>query len=217
MTAIRVAVVDDHKIFRTGIITSLKSYEDIQVVLQAGDGEELLTLLQTTSVDVILLDIKMPVLNGIEVLKTIRKSDQKIKILILTMYEEETYVVELLDAKANGYLIKNTDPEEIYQAIKSSFETGFYFTDFIKDILAIKMLGTISANSNESQKIPELTEREINVLQLICDQKTTIEISKLLNLSIRTIENIRSQLLLKTETKNTAGLVLSAFKNQLLR
>ncbi|MGI8952394.1 MAG: response regulator [Chitinophagaceae bacterium] len=182
--------------------------------MEAENGEELLKGLPKYKPDVILLDIKMPVLDGIETTKEIRKTDAEIKIIIISMYDDDKHVIHLMEIGANGYLLKDAYPEEIKTAIFTAFENGYYFNDFVNKALLKKLVHkTIKPIFN---KDIELTNREIEVLKLICEEQTANEISQIIFLSPRTVEGIRTKLLEKIGVKNTAGLVMYAVKNRIV-
>lgn len=210
---IRIAIADDHQLVRAGIARILQENQDFIIVQQAANGRELLDAIKDTKPDVILLDLEMPILSGRETLIEIRKAYPNIKVLILTMHNNEAFIVQMMELGANGYLIKNTDPKEVTQAIYKVTESDFYFSD----IVSMAMLQGISnpqAVTNQL-KSHSLTEREIDVLRLICKEYTTIEIGEALFLSPKTIEGYRKLLMDKTGARNMAGLVLFAVRHGL--
>ena len=129
MSQIKVAIADDHQIFRKGVILSLRSYTNIKFVLEAENGEELLAGLAEAEPDVILMDLRMPGKDGIETTKAVNKMFPNIHVLVLTMYEDERFVTHLMENGANGYLLKNAEPQEIRKAIMDVFEKGYYLND----------------------------------------------------------------------------------------
>ncbi|WP_109698025.1 response regulator transcription factor [Chitinophaga deserti] len=214
---IKVAIADDHKIFRSGVINTLTPYENINVVFEAEDGEHLLQIMQDQQPDVILMDLKMPKMDGIQATIKVREKYPHVKIIILTMYEDDNFIVHLVENGANAYLLKNSEPEEIYEAICTTYEKGFYFNENVNLALLKKVL-----HKNKQQFKPtfknevQLTDRELEVLKLICGEQTTQEISEQIYLSPRTVEGLRQKLLEKLGVKNTVGLVLYAFRNGLI-
>lgn len=215
MTKIRYGIADDHAIFRQGVVTILSPYEEFKLVLEAENGEDLIKNLQKCRPDVILLDLKMPVMDGIESIKEIRKTDSEVKIIILSMFDEEKYIWHLMELGANGYLLKNAKPTEIRIAINTAYTTGYYFNDMVNKALLKKLVIKSHIKPDFSSSV-NLTEREIQVLKLICEEHTAQEISKMIFLSPRTIEGIRTKLLEKIGVKNTAGLVMYAVKNKIV-
>ncbi len=214
---IRVAIADDHKIFRSGVINTLTPYENISVVFEAEDGEHLLQIMQEQQPDVILMDLKMPRMDGIQATVKVREKYPQVKVIILTMYEDDNFIVHLVENGANAYLLKNSEPEEIYEAICTTFDKGFYFNENVNLALLKKVL-----HKNKQQFKPtfknevQLSERELEVLKLICNEYTTQEIADQIFLSSRTVEGLRQKLLEKLSVKNTVGLVLYAFRNGLI-
>lgn len=212
MADIKYLITDDHKIFRQGLHLALNNYPILKFIGEAGNGLELLSLLEEQVPDVILLDLKMPQMDGMEVLKKIRVKYPDIKILILTMYDEEHFVLHLIEAGANGYLLKNAEPDEIHLAIQTVMETDYYFNDLVSSAMLRNMLQKTKI-ANRVKMGVKLSDKEEEVLKLICEERTAAEIAKEIFLSQRTVEGIRSLLLEKTGARNTAGLVLYAIKN----
>ncbi|CAN5705083.1 response regulator transcription factor [soil metagenome] len=211
---IRYAIADDHKLFRRGVIAALEDTPALKLVLEAENGRELLNNLNKAKPDIILLDLKMPEMDGIETTIEIRKHNNEVKIIIITMLDDEKYVIHLMEIGANGYLLKNAEPEEIKAAIFTAYENGYYFNDFVNKALLKKLVHKTQLKPVFNKDI-ELTSREIEVLKLICQEQTANEISKLIFLSPRTVEGIRTKLLEKIGVKNTAGLVMYAVKNRI--
>lgn len=208
-------IADDHQIFRQGLAAALGAEENIRCIGEAEDGLQLLDMLKTIRPDVVLLDIRMPNMDGMEALKKIREYDQDIKVIPLTMYDDENYILQLLKLGANGYLVKHADPDEIRQAILTVHETGYYFNKTVNQTL----LANVTKNgetANQYQPEPAFTSREKEVLLLICEELSNLEIGKKLFLSPRTVEGVRKQLMKKTGAKNTAGLVKFAVRNNLV-
>ncbi|MGN7722210.1 response regulator transcription factor [Chitinophaga sp. YIM B06452] len=214
---IKVAIADDHKIFRSGVINTLTPYDNINVVFEAEDGEHLLQIMQDQQPDVILMDLKMPKMDGIQATIKVKEKYPQVKVIILTMYEDDNFIVHLVENGANAYLLKNSEPEEIYEAICTTFDKGFYFNENVNLALLKKVL-----HKNKQQFKPtfknevQLSDRELEVLKLICNEYTTQEIADQIYLSSRTVEGLRQKLLEKLNVKNTVGLVLYAFRNGLI-
>jgi DNA-binding NarL/FixJ family response regulator len=214
---IKVAIADDHKIFRSGVINTLTPYGNIDVIFEAEDGVQLLQMMKAQQPDVILMDLKMPNMDGIEATKKVREQHANIRIIVLTMYEDDNFIVHLIESGANAYLLKNAEPGEIYEAICTTHEKGFYFNENVNLALLKKVM-----HKNKQQFKPtfrnevQLTDREMEVLRLICNEYTTQQISKEIFLSPRTVEGLRQKLLEKTGAKNIVGLVMHAFRNGLI-
>lgn len=215
MEQIKIGIADDHKIFRKGVILSLRQYTNLSFIIEADNGDEMIEKLATEKPDVILLDLRMPGKDGIEATKEISKKYPDIRILILTMYEDERFVSHLMENGANGYLLKNAEPAEIKKAILEVMVKGFYLNNFVNRILLKK-------SSNKSKAIPSLnsevvlSDKEKEVIQLLCREYTASEIAIKMDISARTVESIKDRLMERFGTKNTAGLVFFAVKNNLI-
>jgi DNA-binding NarL/FixJ family response regulator len=215
MEVIKVAIADDHKIFRKGVILSLRPFTNIKFVLEAGNGEELLNQLPVAEPDVILMDLRMPVKDGIETTKQISKDYPHIHVIVLSMYEDERFVSHLMENGAQGYLLKNAEPQEIRKAIMDVFEKGYYLNNFVNRILLKKAHSKQKAAPSLTTEIT-LNERERDVLKYICMEFTAQEIAQKMDISNRTVEAIKDRLMERFGSKNTAGLVFFAVKNNLV-
>ncbi|HVF96635.1 MAG TPA: response regulator transcription factor [Flavisolibacter sp.] len=215
MEVIKVAIADDHKIFRKGVILSLRPYSNIKFVQEAENGEELLAGLAESAPDVILMDLRMPQKDGIETTKMVSKQYPHIYVLVLSMHEDERFVSHLMENGANGYLLKNAEPQEIRRAIMGVFEKGYYLNNFVNRIL-------IKKAHAKQKSLPSLTtdisisDKEKEVLQYICMEFTAQEIAQKMDISPRTVEAIKDRLMERFGSKNTAGLVFFAVKNNLV-
>jgi DNA-binding NarL/FixJ family response regulator len=213
---INVAIADDQKLFRKGMAALISSFEGMALIFEAGNGKELLQLCNEMAVkpDIILLDLSMPEMNGLDALKVIKEKHPAISVIILTIHEAESFILATIQAGANGYLAKNAEPEEVELAIREVHKNDFYFTVPMLEIMRKGLVKKYQPISLENED--NLTAREKEVLQLICKQFNSIEIAEKLFLSNRTVEGHRNNLLLKTGSRNTAGLVLYALKHKLL-
>ncbi|HRP32287.1 MAG TPA: response regulator transcription factor [Agriterribacter sp.] len=215
MSIIKVAIADDHKIFRKGVILSLRQYTNIKFVLEAENGEELLMGLPAAEADVVLMDLRMPVKDGIEATKAISKLYPQLRVIVLTMYEDERFVSHLMENGANGYLLKSADPAEIKKAIVEVMARGYYLNNFVNKVLLKKSHArtkTIPSLSNEVV----VSDKEREVLRLLCMEFTATEIAQKMDISPRTVEAIKDRLMERYNLKNTAGLVFFAVKNNLI-
>lgn len=213
--AIKIALVDDEILFRKGISFLLQREENIEILFEASNGEELITELSNseTKPDIVIMDLKMPVLDGVEATKIIRKSYPEIKIIALTSYDTKSFIANMIQVGAVAYLIKNTTPKDLLLTITEVATKGFYYNENV--LKTIQETIVSPKNSRGGLETNFLSPREIEILQLICQQKTTAEIAEQLFLSPRTIEGHRNNLLLKTESRNIAGLVVYAIQNEL--
>jgi DNA-binding NarL/FixJ family response regulator len=212
MSKIRIAIADDSSIFRDGLKVGLARDDNFELVLEAASGDELVAGIDRIPTDVVLMDLKMPGMDGMEATKVIRRQWDQVKVLAVTMYDDEKFVIHLMENGANGYLLKNADSAEIRKAIYCVFESGYYFNDLVNKALLKKLL--IKANLTPTFRPDiDLSERELQVLLLICEEKTNVEIGQTIFLSSRSVEGIRQRLIEKVGARNTAGLVLFAVKN----
>lgn len=211
---IKVLLVDDEVLFRKGIAFILEREADIEVIYEASNGRELIDFLETTTEhpDIIITDLKMPLLNGVEATKLIHVNFPNIKIIALSSYDSKSFVANMIDVGAVSYLVKNATPQELLKTIREVHNVGFYYNNYVMEVIK----ETVVDGANKSPFEIVLTNRENEVLQLICDQKTTAEIAEILFLSPRTVEGHRNNLLLKTTSKNIAGLVVFAIQNKII-
>ena len=214
---IRLLLVDDHKIIRDGLKALLSNEADIEIVGECCDGSEVLDFVRTNEVDVIMMDINMPKMNGIEATKQVTDAFPEVKVIALTMHNEDSYISKVLKAGALGYVLKNTGRKELVTAIHKVLEDGNYFTDEVASIMMAKYMkkSTSSKQSTVIVNLEDLTRREIEILRLIADEMTNNEIAERLYISPRTVDTHRRNLLQKLAVKNTAGLVKFAIQNGL--
>jgi len=211
MIQIRYAIADEHNLFRKGIISLLAISPQLKLVMEASDSEEILEDLPKYKPDILLMGVHMSERSAIETLKKIRKTDKDLKVIVLTMYDDEANVIQLMESGANSYLVKDISVEELTTAVSRVYETGYYFSDFMNKTLLKKIVNKVPIKPRFNEA--ELTTRELEVLKLICDEKTANEIAELIFLSPRTVEGIRTKLFEKTFAHNTAGLVIYAVRH----
>lgn len=211
---ISVVIADDHKLFRKGIRSLLEEFHFVGKIYEAGNGLELLQLLKLLDSlpQVILLDIQMPVMDGIEAHKRIRKLYPQMKVIVITMEDDEQFITYMISEGVNGYMLKNAEPEELEEAIQKVYVNDFYFPPEMSRMV----LKSAASKKLEVQSLPEFSEREFEVLELICKEHTASEIAEKLGISPRTVEGHRRKLLEKSGAKNIAGLVIFAVKNNLV-
>ncbi|MCA0397458.1 MAG: response regulator transcription factor [Bacteroidetes bacterium] len=207
---VKVAIADDHALFRAGVKTALSTKKDVELVAEAENGMQLLNLLKHIEPDVILLDIQMPIMDGIATLPEIRKINPNVKVIILSMHNDHSMISKLMEIGANSYLTKNSDSETIYQAIKTCYEQEFFFNELTNKAL----LTGLRTRKTEPDALldAQLSEKEVRILKLMCEEKTTKEIADIVDISPRTVEAIRDKLKTKTGAKSMAGLVMYAVK-----
>ena len=211
MKNIKVFIVDDHNLFREGLKLLLTSLDFITEIFEAQNGKELLETVKDKQPDIILMDIEMPEIDGIEATKEVLKIFPDIKIIALSMYSDENYYSRMIDAGAKGFLLKNSNFNDVKKALKDVYKDKNYFSPEILEAI-IKNLN----KKKYKKKNTDLTKREIEVLYNICKGLSNQEIADFLYISKRTVDKHRENLLSKTQAKNTAGLVIYAIKNKII-
>ena len=215
-TAISLVIADDHEIFRDGLALMLSKQDTVKLVGQAGDGLELVRMVDETRPDMVLTDIKMPRMDGIVAAKQLLQKHPGLKIIALSMFEEEDLIVEMLEAGARGYLLKNADKKEILDAIVTVDQGNIFYCKHTTARLASLI---VKSKFDQQKKSPGalFTDREREIVRLICRQHTAQEIGEMLFLSKRTVEGYRTRILEKMDVKNTAGVVIFALKHSIIR
>lgn len=210
---IRIAIAEDHDLVREGMVALLKEEKGINLIFDVRDGLELLNHLKKRKVDIILLDLEMPIVNGHQALKIITEKYKDVNVIIVSMHYSDAFISECISLGAKGYLAKNCEFETVVDAIYAVHEEGYYFDNKISRSLLKKLM----SEKGSECCIPNdpLTSREHQVLEFICNEKTNREIAELLSISIRTVETHRKNILCKTDSQSIAGLVLYAVKNGL--
>lgn len=211
---IRVIVADDHSIFRMGLKNLLKQIPFVDKIDEASNGIEVLDLLNKgVDYHIIFMDIEMPLMDGLKTVREISLMEKQAKVIMLTMFCSENYIMDVYERNLSGYILKNTNLQEIKRALEHVLEGGQYFCPEAAQILFKKLLSKdyISFQTNE------ISDREKEILLLICEQYTNSEISEKLCISEHTVKRHRQNLLEKTGAKTTAGLVLYALKSNMVR
>ena len=212
---IKVAIADDHKIFRDGIKMALKDKDYLKIIWEAEDGRDLVHKMQLKKPDVLLMDIRMPEVDGINAIGILRKEYEEVKIIVLTMYDDQEMISKMMEMGANAYLTKTTDPEEIYQAILACMNDDFYFNDLVNKAVLSKLQTKRQVRQFYPDPIKK-KKKEVKILKLLAQDKTTEEISKEVFLSPRTIETIRQNMKTKVGAKTIAGLIMYGMRNKLI-
>ncbi|MEZ4910441.1 MAG: response regulator transcription factor [Saprospiraceae bacterium] len=213
---IHVLIADDHTMFVDGIESILSPETDIQVVGRCYAGTDVVPFLKNQEVDIILLDVNLPGLSGIEVSKLITSEFPNVKILAISMFNEESIVSEILNNGAKGYILKNTGRDELLKAIKTIANGESYFSQEVTETIMKSLMNKRKSSSKSAQFFPKLSRREREVLKLIAQEFTTQEIADSLYISLKTVESHRSSLLSKLNARNSVGLVRIALENNLL-
>lgn len=211
---IKVILADDHEIFRDGFKIMVQKSQHIELIAEASNGLELLKLVRSFEPDIVVTDIKMPELNGIEATKQLKKEFPALGIIALSMFGEEDLIVDMLEAGARGYLIKNAQKDEIISAIESVYEGETYYCRHTTNKLS-QMIAQSNYNPHQKKSKPDFTEKELTIIKLICQEHSSSEIGEKMKLSSRTIEGYREKILEKIEARNTAGIVVYALKHKL--
>jgi DNA-binding NarL/FixJ family response regulator len=211
MEKIRIVIADDHQLFRNGLKILLSAFAEFEVVGEASNGKEFLSLIKNISADEALMDINMPEMNGIEATKQAMKVCTNLNIIALSMYGEEEYYYKMVEAGAKGFLLKDSDISEVKEAILTVKKGSSYFSQE----LLHNVIQKIKRREHES-KSANLSKREIEILFKICEGLSNQEIAETLFISKRTVDKHRANLLGKTNSKNTASLILFAIKNKLI-
>jgi DNA-binding NarL/FixJ family response regulator len=212
---INVAITDDHVLFRQGVKTAMGMKKDIKIMFEADNGMQLLNTLKHMQPDVILLDVSMPIMDGIATLPEVKKLYPHIKVIMLTMHDESTMIAKLMELGANSYLTKNSDSELIYEAIKTCHEQEYFFNALTNRALIDELKMKRQGEGAYAQDA-KLNDKEITVLKLMCEEKSTKEIADIVDLSPRTVEAIRDKLKSKIGARSTAGLILYAVKHNII-
>ncbi|KAA2239489.1 response regulator transcription factor [Chitinophaga agrisoli] len=213
---IRLMIADDHEIFRDGLALMLSRQDDIQLVGQASNGRELIELLENTQADIVMTDLKMPGMDGVTATRILLQKDPALKIIALSMFDEEDLIVEMLEAGAKGYLLKNADKQEILEAISQVYDDNIFYCRQTSAKLASMIVKSRFDPYKEKERIT-FTDREKEIIRLICLQYTAQQIGEKIFLSKRTVEGHRTRILEKMNVKNAAGVVVFALKNNLIK
>ncbi|PTX63120.1 LuxR family two component transcriptional regulator [Kordia periserrulae] len=215
---IKIAIADDEALFRAGMSFILTRVKNFEIIFEAENGADLLEKLKIApeKPDVILMDLKMPSLNGVESTKILQKEYPEIKVIAVTSYDGKSFITNMIDVGASSYLLKNTSPKVVVHTINEVYDKGFYYDERVLKIIHENLLSAKSKRIKSDLDNNLLTKREKEILELICNQYTTNEIADKLFISPRTVEGHRNNLLLKTESKNVAGLVIYGIQKKLI-
>lgn len=215
METTKIILVDDHQIVRDGIKALLKDEESVEILAEAQSGEEILDLLGKVSPDMLIMDISMPGASGIETAKQVSKSYPQVKLLFLSMFLSEDFILGAINAGAKGYLPKNTTKEELIQAIISIMQGKDYFNKEVSDIIMQNYVKKAKEKDTAKDFKVILTSREIEILKLFADGLTNQEIAELLFISVRTVESHKTHIMQKLGLKSTVELIKYAIKNNI--
>ncbi len=217
MDKINLLIVDDHRLFRKAMVRLLKTFERIGEVWEAENGKDCLGKIEKHPVQVLLLDLEMPRMNGVEVVENLIPRFPELKIIILTMHDSEKYMIHLLELGVHSFLLKNSDPDELYLAITSVIEKDFYYSEQLSKILRKSLKDKNQKKRPMFKNSIKLTDREREILELICKEKTIKEISQQLSISEGTINVHKHNLQAKLGVKSVIGLIRFAYESGILR
>lgn len=213
--AIKVMIADDHKLFRRGMVAILNQCDDIELVGEAGDGDEAIKLAQIREPDVLLLDLNMPIKTGYEVLRELRAVNSKCKIIVVSMLGNADSIVRAITDGASGYVTKEADPEEILTAIRSVYKNNFYFNEQSNDAMLRSLTNKRVGVPAEPSEV-HFNEKELAIIQKMIDGRNNVEIASELYISQRTVENIRWQMMKKVGVNSVVGLIIYAIKHNMV-
>ena len=221
MNKLNLALVDDHEIFRKGLVLLLRSIENVGTISEASNGKEFLAMIDKQEFDVVFMDVKMPIMNGIEATKLALEINPSLKIIGLSMFGEEEYLESMIESGVEGFLLKKADLKEIEKAINLIAAGKNYFSEELVASLT-KKFGNAGKNEKNEELVAnsdaeKISKREVEILQFICKGFSNIEIAEKLFISPRTVDGHRANIISKTGVKNTANLVMYAIKNGLVK
>ncbi len=216
MDKIKLALVDDHLLFRRSMSLLINSFEGMQVVVDAAEGNQCLTKLMTTPVDVLLLDIQMPVMDGYETCKQVKSKFPDVKILIVSQLSSRESIHKMMELGAHGYFTKNSNPDQLELAIRNVHEEGFYFGQELALVIKEAMLWENKNAINYDEPKDLFSERELQIIKMICKEYKSKEIADKLFINVRTVESHRKNVMDKCNAKNIIGVILFALKNGMI-
>lgn len=212
---IQLVIADDHEVYRDGLKSLLQKSKEFEVTGEAATGKQLISVCQEVNPDVVLTDIMMPVMDGIEAAAYLSEHMPKIRIVALSMFNQDNLILDMLNAGAGGYLIKNAHKNEIIEAVHSVYRNKPYYCTSTSHKLA-RLIGASQYGPKAKQRV-DFSPKEAAIIKMICEEMTTKEISDELNMSARTVEEYRQRVREKMEVKGTAGMVIYAIKNDLYK
>jgi DNA-binding NarL/FixJ family response regulator len=217
MSTLRILIADDHEIVRRGLVALIKSHPDWEVAAEADNGREAVERAKELKPDIAILDIGMPVLNGLEATRQIARDNPEVRVLILTIADTDQVVREVLNAGARGFLLKSDAARDLITAVEALRHNRTFFTDRVAKMVLASYLGKAHVSSRHEPTLPRLTAREREVVQLLAEGRSTKEVAGQLNLSVKTAETHRSNIMRKLGLHSVSELVLYAVRNNIIQ
>ena len=215
-TTINIVIADDHEIYRNGFRLLFKNQDEVSVIGEAENGAELVNIVENLQPDLVITDIKMPVMDGIQACRIIKEKFPDIRVIALSMFNNDSLIVDMLEAGAKGYLLKNTKKPEVLQAVKDVFDGRTYYCHETSERL-IRMIAENKYIPYRYHPNQHFSKKEKEIMMLICQQYTNKEIATALNLSPRTIESYREKIQEKTESRNSVGIAVYAIRHNIFQ
>ncbi len=212
---VQLALADNNKIFKDGIRVGMKSRDYIRIIWEADDSKDMMQKLKMKTPDVLLMDIEMPEADATKHVQLIKKEYKELKVIIFSLCDDNDTITEMMESGANAFLTKNIDTDEIYKAIVACVKDDFYFNDLVNAAVLFKLQQNKTVKKNYPATV-KFNDKELKILKLISDDKTTEEISEEVFLSSRTVETIRQNMKTKVGAKTVAGLLMYAIRNKLI-
>lgn len=209
---LKIVIADDHQMFIDGIKSLLSKEKKLNFIYEAANGEDALSYIRKNVVDLLITDISMPGMSGTELTKKVKQEFPHIKVLVLSMFNDPAIVNEILQSEAEGYILKNTGKHELLSAISKIMDDGTYYSNEVMNL----MLNQKRKSATQTQAKEQLTERETEILKLVCEEYTTAGIAEKLFISPRTVDTHRKNILEKTQSKTIVGLIKYAFENNII-
>jgi len=213
---LKVGIVDDHQLFRKSLAMLVGSFENTQVVIEAQNGRIFLEKLEENPIDVVLLDIQMPEMNGFETCRFLHEHYPGVKILVVSQLTTKESIHKIMELGADGYFTKNSDPEQLENAIRSLSDQGYYFGTELGKVLREAILWERKKPKKMPQETVSLTSREIDIIRMAAQELSSAEIADRLSINVRTVDTHRKRIMEKTNTRNFIGVVLYALRHDLI-
>lgn len=209
----KIALVDDHTLLRNGLASVINSFGNYEVIFEAGNGIEFIEKLKIGEPEILLLDITMPEMDGFETAKWIKENRPEIKVLVLSMSDDDHAVIKMLQLGAKGYILKDSRPEILKHALREILEKDFYFNDLVSG----KLVHLVRKGEDQDNRVESFSEKELTFLKWCCTEKSYKEIADAMQISTRAVETLRSNLFVKLETLSRVGLVMYAIKHKIVQ